>query len=85
MDKYEHSTRQYKTTDTSPELRKARCGIARALDLLKTKLNKINTNIVKRLHGTHEIYYWIKGSSKRLDCMIKSITVEIITLFIDGL
>ena len=25
MDKYEHSTRQYKTTDTSPELRKARC------------------------------------------------------------
>ena len=35
MDKYEHSTRQHKTTDTSPELRKARCDIARALDLLK--------------------------------------------------
>ena len=34
LDKYEHSTRQYKTTDTSPELRKAR-----ALDLLKTKIN----------------------------------------------
>ena len=31
MDKYEHSTRQYKTTDTSPELRKARCDIARVL------------------------------------------------------
>ena len=30
-------------------------------------------------------FYWIKGSSKRLDCMIKSITVEIITLFTDGL
>ena len=28
-------------------------------------------------------YYWIKGSSKRLDWMIKSITVEIIILFID--
>ena len=39
MDKYEHSTRQYKTKDTSPELRKARCDIARALDLLKTKIN----------------------------------------------
>ena len=43
MDKYEHSTRQYKTTDTSPELRKAQCGkaqcdIARALDLLKINL-----------------------------------------------
>ena len=33
---YEHSNRQYKTTDTSPELRKARCDIARALDVLKT-------------------------------------------------
>ena len=39
MDKYKHSTRQYKTTDTNPELRKARCDIARALDLLKTKIN----------------------------------------------
>ena len=29
MEKYEHSTRQYKTTDTSPELRKARYDIAR--------------------------------------------------------
>ena len=38
MDKYEHSTRQYKTTDTSPELRKAQCDIARALDLLKINL-----------------------------------------------
>ena len=28
-----------KTTGTSPELRKARCDIARALDLLKTKIN----------------------------------------------
>ena len=37
MDKYEHSTRQYKATDTSPEIRKARCDIARALDLLKNK------------------------------------------------
>ena len=55
MDKYEHSTRQYKTTDTCPELRKARCDIASALDLLKTKINYINTNIVKRLHGTYEI------------------------------
>ena len=55
MDKYEHSTRQYKTTDTSPELRKARFYITRALDLLKTKINSINTNIVKRLHGTYEI------------------------------
>ena len=35
MDKNEHSTRQYKRTDASPELRKARCDIARALDLLK--------------------------------------------------
>ena len=41
MDKYEHSNRQYKTTDTSPELRKARCDIARAVDLLKTK-DKLN-------------------------------------------
>ena len=55
MDKYEHSTRQYKTTDTSPEPRKARCDITRALDLLKTKINKININIVKRLHETYEI------------------------------
>ena len=39
MDKYERSTRQYKTTDTSPELRKARCDIARTVDLLKTKIN----------------------------------------------
>ena len=38
MDKYEHSTGQYKTTDTSPELRKAQCDIARALDLLKINL-----------------------------------------------
>ena len=30
-------------------------------------------------------YYWIKGSSERLDWMIKSITVEIIILFIDRL
>ena len=37
MDKNEHSTRQYKTTD-SPELRKAQCDIARALDLLKINL-----------------------------------------------
>ena len=36
---HEHSNRQYKTTDTSPQLRKARCDIARALDLLKTKIN----------------------------------------------
>ena len=28
-------------------------------------------------------YYFIKGSSKRLDWMIKSITAEIIILFID--
>ena len=41
MDKYEHSTRKYKTTDTGPELRKARCDIARALDLLKNK-DKLN-------------------------------------------
>ena len=51
MDKYEHSNherknnftfmpnKQYKTTDTSPELRKARCDIARALGLLKTEIN----------------------------------------------
>ena len=38
MDKYEHSTRQYKTTDTSPELRKAQCDIVGALDLLKINL-----------------------------------------------
>ena len=38
MDKYEHLTRQYKTTDTSQELRKAQCDIARALDLLKINL-----------------------------------------------
>ena len=31
MDKYEHSTRQYKTTDTSPELHKAQCDIAGVL------------------------------------------------------
>ena len=55
MDKYEHSTRQYKTTDTSPEHRKARCDVVRALDLLKTKINEINVNIVKGLHGTYEI------------------------------
>ena len=41
MDKYEHSTRQYKTTDTIPKLHKARCDIARALDLLKNK-HKLN-------------------------------------------
>ena len=40
MDKYEHPTRQYKTTDTIPELRKARCDIARALNLLKTKIKR---------------------------------------------
>ena len=39
MDKYEHSTRKYKTTDTSPELRKTQCYIARALDLPKAKIN----------------------------------------------
>ena len=38
MDQYEHSSRQYKTTDTRPELRKAQCDIARALDLLKINL-----------------------------------------------
>ena len=42
-EKYEHSTRQYKTTDTSPELRKARCDIARALDILKNK-HKLNNH-----------------------------------------
>ena len=39
MDKYEHSNKQYKTTDTNPELRKARCDIARVLDLLNTEIN----------------------------------------------
>ena len=40
MDKYEHSNKQYKTTDTSPELRKARCDIARVRKL-KTQQCKI--------------------------------------------
>ena len=39
MDKYEHSNKQYKTTDTSPELCKARCDVARVLDLLNTEIN----------------------------------------------
>ena len=42
MDKYERSNKQYKTTDTSPELRKARCDIARVLDLLSTERDKLN-------------------------------------------
>ena len=44
MDKYEHSTRQYKTTDTSPELRKAQCDISRALDLLAVKSCSVETH-----------------------------------------
>ena len=48
---------------------------------------KNNNKLSKQKHCQKATwnYYWIKGSSKRSDWMIKSITVEIIILFIDGL
>ena len=72
MDRNEHQNRQYKTTYTSPELRKAQCDIARVMDPLQKK--KKFTNVGSR-----------DPSSKRFDWMIQSITTEIIILFTDGL
>ena len=48
MDKYEHSNRQYKTTYTSPELRKAQCDVARVLVLQQQRNTKDKWNKYKQ-------------------------------------
>ena len=69
--------RQHRATHINPDHRKAQSDIARGPGLLN-----IHKHCQKATWNYWINYNWIKGSLKRFDWMIKSITTERIILFI---